>query len=200
MSSDSFKADSDRPVNRWQTDPRMFGHVISYGPVDEPSPVNDVTATITELRWNPLARLMPGSRELFHSNLLAWYFDVMAPHSMAVFQSLARLGKTPTHAASIRRESANLDLVVLDGTGKGFVLENKVFSLPDTGQLDLYSEKIRSSKDLSEARPLLLSLADPGWPGGEYTAKGRKSERAKERQEDHMDAHFLRPTRGVDAT
>lgn len=176
--------DSSGPTNRWQTDPRMFDHIISHGPVDELSPVDvvlspvdDVTATVAELRANPLARLMPGSRELFHSNLLAWYFDVMAPQAMPVFQSLAGLDETPNSAASIRRESANLDLVVLDDAGKGFVLENKVFSLPDTEQLDLYAAKIRKSKDLSGARPVLLSLADPLWPQNEYTAKGRKSDK-----------------------
>ncbi|WP_299575231.1 PD-(D/E)XK nuclease family protein [uncultured Williamsia sp.] len=164
------------PTNRWQTDPRMFDVIISDGSAgDAPAP-GPVTTAISDLRSNPLARLMPGSRELFHSNLLAWYFDVMAPEAMPVFQSLAGLDETPNHAASIQRESKNLDLVVLDDAGKGFVLENKVFSLPDTEQLHLYSAKIRKSKDLSGARPVLLSLADPGWPEGEYTAKGRKND------------------------
>lgn len=50
----------------------------------------DFAAAAARIEANPLGRIMYGQRELFHSNLLAWFFDVLPGPADAVFASLAR--------------------------------------------------------------------------------------------------------------
>lgn len=48
------------------------------------------------------------------------------------------------------------------------VIENKVFSLPDTDQLTKYARRLAGHPTLSGARQILLSLPDPGWGNDVY--------------------------------
>ncbi|MGU3292503.1 PD-(D/E)XK nuclease family protein [Williamsia sp. M5A3_1d] len=133
---------------------------------------------IEQLRSNTLARLMPGSRELFHSNLLAWYFETMGEPARRTLAALAGLADPPSQISRIEREKNRFDLLILDDKARGVVIENKVFSIPRTEQLDEYSGKLRSMKSLGHARPVLLSLADPSWPDGRYESRGRRGDPA----------------------
>jgi len=130
-----------------------------------------MTSTVSEaiadpLVAEPLFHMSLGSKELFHSNLLAWLSGRYADEAREIFARWA----TPAEyrgRGSICREAGNLDLVLqFDGFGP-VVIENKVFSLPDEQQLERYAAG--PAKTFGSSRSLvLLSLADPRWEDGTY--------------------------------
>lgn len=117
------------------------------------------------IRSNPLGRLMYGQRELFHSNLLAWFFDELPNESDAVFQPLAALGGEK--ARSVAREQDNLDLVMLWPGRAPLVIENKVFSVPSHEQLERYELKTASWQN--QPSLVLLSPSAPGFLHDRWT-------------------------------
>ncbi|PKQ25160.1 MAG: hypothetical protein CVT64_11135 [Actinobacteria bacterium HGW-Actinobacteria-4] len=124
----------------------------------------DFRAAAERIEANPLGRLMYGHRELFHSNLLAWFFDYLPDAADAVFAPLTSTGTDI--ARSVDREKENLDLVMHWPDRRPLVIENKVFSLPDKSQLDAYRAKVASW----HVPPTLVLMAisaphfsDPAW-------------------------------------
>lgn len=124
----------------------------------------DFAAIALRIEANPLGRLMHGQRELFHSNLIAWFFDELPEAADAVFRPLADGGDD--RGRSVDREGNNLDLVFHWPDRAPLVVENKVFALPNREQLESYSRAVRS---WSAAPSLvLLSVSPPdfvphGW-------------------------------------
>ncbi|MFD8722968.1 PD-(D/E)XK nuclease family protein [Streptomyces sp. NPDC059629] len=109
-----------------------------------------------------------GSKELFHSDMLAWYVE----HHPVLGEALSDAWHVPASGSGpdrvrVRREWRNLDLVVEWPGRSPLVVENKVFSLPDTGQLDAYAHA--KLHGLDHPVLVLLSLLDPGWPGRSWT-------------------------------
>lgn len=101
-----------------------------------------VQAIARELNVEPLARIMYGQRELFHSNFLAWFFDALPKLADAVFRDLTTDGVTSfSTVRRVERERENLDLVLHWPDAAPLVIENKVFSLPERAQLEEYRGK-----------------------------------------------------------
>lgn len=96
---------------------------------------------------------MYGQRELFHSNLIAWFFDALPEFADRVFKPLS----SPGHDSGrlVERERKNLDLVFHWEDRAPVVIENKVFSLPQRDQLDGYA----SETDNWIHRPALVLLS-----------------------------------------
>lgn len=129
------------------------------------APLSDLVESLT---GDVVFAMSRGSKELFHSDTLAWYVE----HHPVVGEALLDAWRVPegardTGPVRVRREWRNLDLVVEYPGRAPLVIENKVFSLPDTNQLDAYaSGKLHG---LERPAPVLLSLVDPGWPGRSWT-------------------------------
>jgi hypothetical protein len=124
----------------------------------------EVEALCNSLRAEPLFHASLGSKELFHSNLLAWFADSFPRDAAAVFRAwgtaLPRAAAMPSE-----RESTHLDLVLhLPGLAP-LAIENKVFSVPNDEQLSRYDEGAISRRGLAGHLPskVLLSLISPGW-------------------------------------
>ena len=77
---------------------------------------------------NPLGRLIYGQRELFHSNLIGWFFDQLPEVADATFRPLAAPGEHSSRL--VERERGHMDLVFHWPDRAPLVIENKVFSLP----------------------------------------------------------------------
>lgn len=109
-----------------------------------------------------------GSKELFHSDTLAWYVERHPALGEALLDAWhVPEGGQGLSRARVRREWRSLDLVVEYPGRSPLVIENKVFSLPDTDQLDTYANgKLHG---LGHPALVLLSLLDPGWPGRSWT-------------------------------
>ncbi len=106
-----------------------------------------------------------GSKELFHSNFLAWFvrsFPVQAEAALAPWLAAG----DGANEVLVWREKRHLDLIIEFPQYEPLLIENKVFSLPDEGQLDKYAEAV--TKIVGRPVLVLLSLTDPAWPDNKY--------------------------------
>jgi hypothetical protein len=126
---------------------------------------NALERIAASIESNVLGRLMHGQRELFHSNLLAWFFDAMPDHADQVFQPMGEAGGGS--ARHVERERENLDLVMHWPGRVPLVIENKVFSSPRREQLDEYSAKV--AKWPETPRTILLSPGRPSFDLGSWS-------------------------------
>ncbi|KQS00740.1 hypothetical protein ASG12_07725 [Williamsia sp. Leaf354] len=141
---------------------------------------SSVASLAEQISDEPLARIMFGGRELFHSNLLAWFCETMPARATAVFDDLLqRVGSPVSESAriTVRREWQHMDLVIeWDGDERRpVVIENKVFSLPDVAQLDRYAIEIRKAPGWVDVDAVLLSLSDPQFDEQQYFSRGAKT-------------------------
>ncbi|MBB4121998.1 hypothetical protein [Martelella radicis] len=92
-------------------------------------------AAVDWLNQSPLYRMSLGSRELFHTNFLAWLFE-QYPSSLAIF------GVEGTGPWQIRREYKHIDIAVFSAgeTRPRLIIENKVKDVVRPAQLNRYAE------------------------------------------------------------
>lgn len=166
--------DSDVRKDRFTWEDGDF-EIIQTGGQPEPQSVieqmrdREVARICKALQAEPLFHMSLGSKELFHSNFIAWFADRFPHQAAAAFATWGDSSEgtpgRPTH-----REPRHLDLI-LDLPGlKPIAIENKVFSVPDNSQLDRYAEgalKQRDAVGVTHSR-ILLSLMPPGWEGRTY--------------------------------
>lgn len=142
--------------------PRRRGDTASAVSPD-PGKLDEALGT---LEAEPLAAIMFGQRELFHSNLLAWFFRALPETADKVFRPST--GPCGASTRAVTRERLNVDVWMDWRSGESHAIENKVFSLPNNTQLDEYSVRIQTQRP--GAAMTLLSLSDPGWEGNRYEA------------------------------
>ena len=141
---------------------------------------SSLTPTQKTLYYSTLFQLSNGSKELFHSNFLYWLSIVDWGVFVAVMRQLAGLPNgqifwwEALHSPSqnnikVQREHNHFDLSIFIFDGKKWlpvlVLENKVKSLPDYGQLARYEEKAldewKRKPSAGNVTFILLSLVAP---------------------------------------
>ncbi len=115
---------------------------------------------VNGLKQSPLFHLSLASKELFHSNFLAWLCQAYPAYAGRFFATF--LSRTPAICEGLRvlREWHNIDLLLKYPGGEDLVIENKVKSLPVKGQLEEYAAAIRGKEQTSF---LLLSLNRPAF-------------------------------------
>ena len=116
---------------------------------------------VHNLESNPILAMSLGSRELFHSNLLAWFISSYEP----VTRALGLPG-----GISVLREKEHTDLLIKHDDQRLMIIENKVFALPDASQLARLGDPPRPGA----AKLVLLSLTPPGWPDCTWTSPARE--------------------------
>ena len=145
-----------------------IAHILIDGRI-EPS-LDDHLARVPglceQLKGDPIFHMSLNSKELFHSNLLAWFFD---KYPLAARFVCARWADAQAGASwrPTEREYKKLDLIIQPEGLSPLVVENKVLSLPDIDQLDDYAAT--KLDGLDDPCLLLLSLVAPGWTGGHHT-------------------------------
>jgi hypothetical protein len=125
---------------------------------------DEFRAAAARIEANPLGRLMYGQRELFHSNLLAWFFDSLPEAADRAFGEYATPGVG--NERQVERERGHLDLVMRWPDRLPLVIENKVFSLPQAAQLDEYRQA--TAKWNPAPSLVLLSTTEPSFDLGEW--------------------------------
>ncbi len=113
---------------------------------------------IEKLKASPLFHLSLASKELFHSNFLAWLCECYPQEGGSLFA-----GYLPTPLAAITelrvyRERRNVDLTLEYANGQTLIVENKVKSLPKRAQFEEYAADF---PDRSSTGLLLLTLTQP---------------------------------------
>lgn len=118
-----------------------------------------VTETITELKKSPLFNLSLSSKELFHSNFIAWicenyqleFGEILANNFTDKFNFVDK------KIISVQRETRNYDLTIEFNTTK-IIVENKVKSVPERQQLIDYKIKSNSNNIF-----VLLTIIEPSF-------------------------------------
>jgi hypothetical protein len=139
--------------------------------VTNPTTLHRLATLVDRLVEEPLFHASLGSKELFHTNLLAWMARTHPEMAREVLAPWLVTASGPS-VDQVRCEFRRLDLVVEFAACEPLVVENKTFALPDEQQLARYS---------TDAVPhvpgnptlVLLSLGDPGWADGSRTLDGR---------------------------
>ena len=136
---------------------------------------DDAVALVKELcddlDAEPLFHASLGSKELFHSNLIAWFVDRQREAARQVFDSWTR-PHVGAPDGTTERERLHLDLVIHLRDCAPLVVENKVFSPPKDEQLAQYAQEVAHRFDPLTPEFVLLSLSDPGWPAGQRELGG----------------------------
>lgn len=131
---------------------------------------------ISELEWlhqNPMFRISLGSKELFHSNFLAFLWDCDKQAFLNMINDLLPEGKKinvnellKNDKLTIYREKENLDLCICHTENNkeciDIIIENKVKSIPYIEQLDEYRQTAAKSQDKNSTAVtyILLTLAE----------------------------------------
>ncbi len=118
----------------------------------------DLDQIISELKHSPLFNLSLSSKELFHSNLLAWLCELYPNHVGRAFASFLKTPPQVYEGLKVYRERHNIDLTLEYSHGEQLIIENKVKSLPRLEQLEAYAE---AGFDKTSTSFLLLSLTPP---------------------------------------
>ncbi|MDO8514229.1 MAG: PD-(D/E)XK nuclease family protein [bacterium] len=113
-------------------------------------------AHIETLRSSPLFQLSLTSKELFHSNFLAWLFEMYRKESGQALSRFLKDGTDNVAIEGVLREHNHHDLTISFKNGQELIIENKVKSLPYIEQLAMYSEDAKANQNF-----LLLSLVPP---------------------------------------
>jgi len=111
-----------------------------------------------KLKANPIYALSLGSRELFHTNLLAWLF-INYPQTVSFFTEAET-----SRDIKVEREKHNLDLILKFADGdkkKAIVIEFKVKDAPRSEQLERYDETIQKHIPAdTNVEKILISLVE----------------------------------------
>lgn len=110
--------------------------------------MKNIDESVAYLRQSPLYKLSLSSRELFHSNFVAWGIENLPE----IF--LGALGMVGDGEIQVFREKDDFDLTVSMGE-KWTVIENKLKSLPSAKQLSEYKKKAETK--YSDVNFILLS-------------------------------------------
>ena len=117
------------------------------------------------LKSSPIANMALASKELFHSNFLAWVFSSY-PTTVNSLLSAANIDLcSPSSGLKVFREKYRLDLMIELGDGRIVVVENKLKSVPDSAQLKRYEEVAEKAAKVDPDRLnfILLTLSEKDW-------------------------------------
>lgn len=129
-----------------------------------------IDVLLIELNKNPMFRLSLGSKELFHSNFLAFLWD---QNPKAFLELLNDLCLNSINVAdllnekelTLDREKENFDICIHHNKEDkkeiyDIIIENKVKSIPYKEQLEDYEDKVKSHQKGRTTKNILLTLAD----------------------------------------
>jgi hypothetical protein len=134
-------------------------------PIDHIS--KDLINEFKELEKNPLFTFSLGSKELFHSNIISYIFQIdEGKFGLKFLENLNFIKDVKSHKLQIKREFRNWDLfihILKEGKViKDIIIENKVKSIPDVIQLDKYSEDYKNNKYIGQDYSfVLLTITEP---------------------------------------
>ena len=134
-----------------------------------------IISELEGLHQNPMFRISLGSKELFHSNFLAFLWDCDKQAFLNMINDLLPEGKKINVSEllgkdelTIYREKENLDLCICHTENKkdciDIIIENKVKSIPYIEQLDEYRQTAAKHQDKDSTGTavtyILLTLAE----------------------------------------
>ena len=115
---------------------------------------------LDRIKKTPLYPLSHTSKELFHSNFIAWFIECHPVQGAQIISRMLHDSSAKIEIVAVKREKEkNKDIIIdvlVNGSNQKIVIENKVKSLPDLKQLEKYSHnKVFTG--------ILLSLVKPSF-------------------------------------
>ncbi len=123
-----------------------------------PSPAASFEQIVSALKRSPLFHLSLASKELFHSNFLAWLCESYPDQAGRIFATFLKHAPLTYGQLNVYRERHNIDLSLEYSGGEVLIIENKVKSLPALAQLEEYAA---ATPNKAQTSFLLLSLTRP---------------------------------------
>lgn len=130
--------------------------------------IPSVFEIVEDLKKSPMFQLSLASRELFHSNFLAWLAENYPEVGSAIFSQYLPQPVTSPNSIIAIRESKNIDILLKFADGQQLVIENKVKSVPYIQQLQDYTLSI-PNKDRPRTGFLLITLGPPPFSTDNFT-------------------------------
>lgn len=117
----------------------------------------NIENVVEELRKSALFNLSLSSKELFHSNFLAWVCEKFPNEFGSILNEnfSLKIEKPDAIIKYVTRERKGIDLVI-GFHNKEIIIENKVKSIPDKDQLNRYKTKSDQNSHF-----ILLTLMEP---------------------------------------
>lgn len=115
---------------------------------------------INKLQNNHMFHLSLASKELFHSNFIAWLIEENPEYMDEVLQKYLTKIKINNGKGFVEREKMNFDLLIHTEDNCEILIENKVKSYPSKEQLERYYDK---TKDNTNIRRILLTITNPNF-------------------------------------
>ncbi len=106
-----------------------------------------------ELKKSPIFNFSLGSKELFHSNFIAWIANKYPERTGKLFSRFLKDKSGDISIARAERELKKKDLHLFFTNGQELIIENKVKSIPSLEQLESYSKESLKNQNF-----LLLTL------------------------------------------
>jgi hypothetical protein len=119
------------------------------------------TDSHNRLERSPIANISLASKELFHSNFLAWIFNTYPTMLNAVLDNARLPKRLSDESVIVTREEQNFDLVAKIGDTRLLIIENKLKSLPSIEQLNRYQEKAEKLDSRRKSPELVLLTLTP---------------------------------------
>ena len=125
-------------------------------------PASTFREHVSSLAGSAMFNFSLASKELFHSNFLAWLCELYPSLVGPIFARFT-MGACPScDKLKVLRERRNFDLTIKFPNGESLIVENKVKSIPSEEQLKEYSDKV-AGKEKEHTGFLLLSLTRPSF-------------------------------------
>ena len=105
--------------------------------------ITSISSIIEKLRLSPLFNLSLASKELFHSNFLAWLCEKYPDRVGKVFALFVNKAPDKFDRVKVYRESHHIDLTLRYENDERLLIENKVKSLPSKEQLQEISDGVK---------------------------------------------------------
>lgn len=117
-----------------------------------------MVTSIDKIKKNPLYYASLSSKELFHSNFLAWIWET---NNECFKKILGIENDINSENYELKREYLNIDLTIVKKATTEVVvaIENKVKDIPRKEQLVEYSDKL---KGLPDCKKILITMIKPG--------------------------------------
>jgi hypothetical protein len=116
---------------------------------------------LSQLSADPIFAMSLGSKELFHSNFIAWLIETHRRMVMPRLLNVLGITVPPNNEGRVLREWHNFDIAVEIGPDDLLIIENKFKSMPRLDQLDTYA---RNAKVAGKGRHVHLVLLSPSEP------------------------------------
>ncbi|MBK2257665.1 PD-(D/E)XK nuclease family protein [Francisella philomiragia] len=115
---------------------------------------------LCELKKSPIFNMSLSSKELFHSNFIAWMLETYPKQMANFFSGEPKSNESNLKIENIQREKQNIDISFKLGDTL-VLIENKVKSIANLEQLEKYNQLVVKNYKDSKVKKILLSLKNP---------------------------------------